>query len=271
MMIDIHSHILPGLDDGAKDMETAIEMARIAVKDGIKKMITTPHLFRGGISCDDLDHVSRQRMAFQEALEENNIDLEVFPGAEVHVSHNLIDEIKSQRDCLVLNHSAYMFVEFPSDHVFSGVKDLFFELMTEGIVPIIAHPERNSVFRRNPLLLYELIQMGGFSQANSGSFSGLYGTRAQESVYNFLDFDFIHFLATDCHSKRSSAPQLSEAVRLVKERTGSEEKAKALVDDNPLAVINDQDLPYIPEPKNPIERQKSLKVRLPSFFRRNKG
>ena len=268
-MIDIHSHILPGLDDGAKDMETAVEMARIAVEDGIEKMIATPHIFRGGAAPNGLDKVNNTRESLQRALRENDINLEVFQGAEVHVSHNLIEKIKSQRDILVLNHSAYMFVEFPAEHVFSGAKELFFELMTESIVPIIAHPERNSVFRRNPKLLFELIQMGGLAQANSGSFTGLYGSRAQESVFTFLDADLIHFIATDCHSIRSSAPRLSETARLVEERAGRD-KAKALVNDNPLAVIDDEELPYFPEPKNPLDQKKSLKIKIPSFLKLKK-
>ena len=173
-MIDIHSHILYGLDDGAQTMEQSIEMAKIAEKDGIDKIIATPHLFRGNFLFDNFERIEQKRDELSRALEKNKINVEIFAGAEVHISHNLIDEIRRNREYLVLNNGSYILVEFPTDHIFSGVKNLFFDLMSEDITPIIAHPERNSVFRSNPELLYELIHMGGFTQANQGSLFGHY-------------------------------------------------------------------------------------------------
>ncbi|MBA7694408.1 Tyrosine-protein phosphatase YwqE [subsurface metagenome] len=155
-MIDLHCHILPGLDDGAQSLDEAIEMARIAEKDGIEKIVATPHLFRDNYVHEDLSIIEKKCKELNKTLKVNNIHMEILSGAEVHVSHNLIDEIRKNRDYLVLNKSRYMFVEFPSEHVFSGVQKLFFELMQEDIIPIIAHPERNSVFVRHPSLLYEL-------------------------------------------------------------------------------------------------------------------
>jgi len=171
-MIDLHCHILPGLDDGAKTLEHAIEMGRYAWDDGITKIVATPHLFRENISGADFATISKKREELGRAFEENGIPVELLTGAEVHISHNLIDEIKKNRKDLVINQGSYMFVEFPQDHVFVGVKGLFFDLMSEGITPIIAHPERNTVFMQNPFLLYELVQMGALAQSNSGSFTG---------------------------------------------------------------------------------------------------
>jgi protein-tyrosine phosphatase len=156
-MIDLHSHILPGLDDGAQSMEESLEMAKIAERDGVEKIVATPHLFRGNFIYEDLGIIGNfiyedlgiieiKRSELSQVLKENNIHVEILAGAEVHVSHNLIDEIRKNRENLVLNQSSYMVVEFPSDLIFSGAKNLFFELMSEGIIPIIAHPERNSVF-----------------------------------------------------------------------------------------------------------------------------
>ncbi|MFO7981722.1 MAG: CpsB/CapC family capsule biosynthesis tyrosine phosphatase [Candidatus Aminicenantes bacterium] len=266
-MIDIHSHILPGVDDGAKDMKTALEMARIAVGDGIKKMIATPHLFRGSYSIGGLSQIKKAKQKFIQALKENDIPLEILSGAEVHISHNLIDEIKAHRSSLALNQSRYMFIEFPSDHVFSGVKDLVFELMTEGTVPIIAHPERNSVFRRNPNFLYELVQMGVLTQVNQGSFNGIYGGRAQEAVFRFLELGYVHFLATDCHNTWVILPKLSGALRKAEEVIG-EENARALVWDNPLSVVEDKELTYLPEPREAEAKKKTFKIKLPSFMKK---
>ncbi len=191
--------------------------------------------------------------------------MEILAGAEVHISHNLIDEIRKNRGNLALNQSSYMFVEFPSDHVFSGVKNLFFELMSEGINPIIAHPERNSVFIHSPSMLYELIQMGGLSQANSGSFSRVYGTRVEEAAHYFLELNLVHFIASDSHNTHSVVSRLSEAVKRARMIVG-EEKARALVKDNPQAVLDDEEIPYLPDPVNPKEKEKSFKINIRNIF-----
>lgn len=263
-MIDLHCHILPGLDDGAQNLEEAVEMAGIAERDGIEKIVATPHFFRNTFVHKDLGIIEERCRELSRALEAKNIKVEILGGAEVHISHNLIDEIRKNRSYLVLNRTSYMFVEFPSDHIFSGIKELFFELMSEGIMPIIAHPERNSVFARNPSFLYELVQMGALTQANSGSFSGIYGSRAEEAVFRFLELNLIHFIGSDGHNVRSLAPRLSEAVKRVGMVIG-EDRARALVADNPRAVLEDKDIPYHPEAINPDEIQKKIKIKIPFF------
>lgn len=266
-MIDIHSHILPGMDDGAQTLDESLEMAKLAVEDGIEKMVATPHLFRGNNLHKNLGTINSLRNKLTEALEENNIDLQIFIGAEVHISHNLLDEIKQHRENLVINNSSYLIVEFPPDHIFSGVKQLFFDLMSEGLIPIIAHPERNSVFMRTPELLFDLVQMGGLCQVNSGSFAGLYGSRSQEAAIQFLKLNFVHFMGSDCHNTKASKPKISASVKAVASIIG-EERAEALVKDNPLAVLDDKEIPELPEPKNLREKKKSFKIKLPSFFKR---
>ena len=261
-MIDLHCHILPGLDDGAQSLDEAVEMARIAEKDGIEKIVATPHLFRNNYMHEDLSIIEEKRKELNKTLKVDNIHVEILSGAEVHVSHNLIDEIRKNRNYLVLNKSGYMFVEFPSEHVFSGVQKLFFELMQEDIIPVIAHPERNSVFVRHPSLLYELIQMGAAVQANRGSFLGIYGKKTEEAVLHFLELNLIHFIASDGHNTRSLVPRISEAVMRVETEVGSE-RARALVVDNPKAVLEDRELPFFPEAVNPDKKEKKLCLKIP--------
>lgn len=265
-MIDLHCHILPGLDDGAESLDEAMEMAKIAIRDGIETIVATPHLFRDAVVHEDLGVIEERLRELSEALEMNKIPIEILGGAEIHISHNLIDVIKENRKNLTLNQSSYMFVEFPSDHVFSGAKELFFELMSEGITPIIAHPERNSVFSQNHVFLYELIQMGGLAQVNCGSFSGIYGRKAEESVLCFLELNLIHFIASDGHNTRSLAPKLSDAVKKAEIIIG-EERARALVKDNPKALLEDREIPFLPNAVNPEGRKKNLRVKIP-FWRR---
>lgn len=265
-MIDLHCHILPGLDDGAQSLEESVAMAKAAEEDGIKTIVATPHLFRENFNYKDLGIIEEKRMELTGALKDNSIQVEILAGAEVHISHNLIDEIRKNRKYLVLDRSSFMFVEFPPDHVFTGVKELFFELMSEGITPIIAHPERNSVFIHTPRLLYELVQMGALSQANSGSFTGMFGSDVEEAVFRFLKLNLIHFIGSDGHNSRSKTPKLREAVKRAETIVG-EERAKALVMENPQAVLDDLELPFFQEPVNPLEKEKKLKVKIP-FLRR---
>jgi protein-tyrosine phosphatase len=268
-MIDLHCHILPGLDDGAKTLEEALEMARIAENDGIKTIVATPHFFRGDVFAGDVASIEEKRRDLIEALGKNGIQVEVKPGAEVHISHNLIEEIKKGRGSLVLNGSSYMFVEFPSDHIFPGVKNLFFDLMSEGITPIITHPERNSVFKENPGLLFDLVEAGALAQANSGSFLGLYGGKSAEVVLRFLEWNLIHFIASDGHSPRSIPPRLTGALERAESVVGKE-RALALVKDNPQAVLDDKELPRLFSPVDPKKMKKSIHIKIPGFLRRGK-
>jgi protein-tyrosine phosphatase len=266
-MIDLHTHILPGLDDGARTLEESVKMAEMARKDGITAMVGTPHFFRGQHKYDDPNIIRQKQDELKAALEEKGIDLAIYRGGEVHIAPNLLDEIRRHREHLVLNGSSYLFVEFPSDHVFHGVKNLFFDLMSEGLTPIIAHPERNSVFLRHPELLSELISKGALAQVNSGSIAGVYGSQAANGVKKFLELNLVHFMSTDCHSTDTLPPLMSESAAKVAEVFG-EERARALVWDNPQAVLEDKPVPYDPVPISPGEKKKSLRIKLPRFMRK---
>ena len=267
-MIDLHCHILHGLDDGAKNLDEAAEMARMAEKDGITTIVATPHLFRGDFTPDDLSIIEKKLEELRYVLKKNSIGVEIIKGAEVHISHNLIDEIRKNRDYLVLNGSSYIILEFPAGHVFSGVKELLFELLSEGMRPIIAHPERNYVFMRSPDLLYELVRTGALTQANSGSFNGLYGRRVEEAAYRFLELNLTHFIASDAHNPRPNGMWLSQVANIVEERMGNKEVAIALVNDNPHAILEDKEPVYHPDPIDPKGKEKSFKIKIPKLFKR---
>jgi protein-tyrosine phosphatase len=268
-MIDLHCHILPGVDDGARNLEDALEMAQVAVKEGIERIVSTPHLFRDNSNSRDFSLIEAKRRELAQAINENGLALDVLPGAEVHISHNLLETIKENRENLMLNRSSYMFVEFPANHVFSGVKNLFFALLSETIIPIITHPERNLVFIQNPRVLYELVQMGALAQANSGSFIGLYGERTERAVHQFLELNLIHFIGSDSHGPRSLSWRLKEAVGKAEKVVG-QEQARALVKENPEAAINNQELAFFLPPRDPKENERSLNVKIPKVFKGRK-
>jgi len=265
-MIDLHCHILPGLDDGARDLDQAVEMARIAHEDGIEIIVGTPHLFNGSFAYDDLGVFEEKRALLEGALTAGNIPLKVLSGAEVHITHDLVAAVRGHRERLVLAGGSYMFVEFPHDHVFPGVKDLFFELMSERVTPIIAHPERNTAFVRFPKLLFDLVEMGALVQANGGSFLGRYGPDCEGAVLRFLELGLVHFISSDGHNTHSKPPRLAAAVERVAAVIGRE-NAAALVRDNPRAVIEDREIPFHPDPVHPDGKEKTLKLKFPGFLR----
>lgn len=266
-MIDLHCHILDGVDDGAKCLDEATEMARMAERDGITKIVATPHLFRGDYTPDDLSIIVTKIRELQHALDERRINVEIVKGAEVHITHNLIDVIQENRQYLVLGDSSYMLLEFPAGHVFADVKGLFFDLMSEGIRPIIAHPERNYVFMRSIDLLYELVEMGALTQSNSGSFTGLYGKRVEEAALRFMGLNLTHFIASDAHNPRPNAMWLSQALQNVEE-TMNNGGISVLVNENPLAILKDKELVNVPYPIDPREKERSFKIKIPKFFQR---
>jgi protein-tyrosine phosphatase len=265
-MIDLHCHILPGLDDGAVDMAESVEMARIARDEGVRTIVATPHVFRDGSDPKVLTLMVRKREELAQALAKEKIDLEVVSGAEVYFSHEFLDEVRKKRKRLVVNGSAYLFVEFPADHIYAGARNIFFDLLNEGLIPIIAHPERNGGFQKEPALLYELVRMGALAQANSRSFLGGYGTRVRETAVSFLKLNLVQLIASDGHSPRTRSPRMRAAVAEVAKMVG-EKAALAMVTANPEAVIKDGEPPYRPDPVDPSTRKKSLKVPIPSFFK----
>jgi protein-tyrosine phosphatase len=265
-MIDLHCHILPGLDDGAQDLDQAVEMARIAQEDGIRTIVGTPHLFRGTTGLADPSVIEENRARLAGALEERGIRVKILAGAEVHITHGLMDTIRREKSRLTVAGSAYMFVEFPHDHVFSGAKDLFFEIMSEQLIPIIAHPERNTAFIRSPRLLYELIALGALVQINAGSFLGHHGSEAYEAVHRYLQFRFVHFISSDGHNTRSKAPRLAGALKAAARIIG-EAEAAVLVSGNPEAVIRDKEIPFRPDPIEPDGADSRFKIKLPGFLK----
>ena len=234
-------------------------MARLAGRDGIRTIVATPHLFKGSQAPLDFDLLKKKKEDLERALEREGITVSIALGAEVHIAHSLVDEINRRRNNLVVNGGSYMFVEFPPDHVYPGVKNLFFELQSAGVIPIIAHPERNSVFMQRPGLLFELVSMGALAQANRGSFLGVYGRTAAAVVRRLLEHNLVHFIASDGHDTVSLP-----AVKSVSPIIG-EGNARALVQDNPRAVLEDREIPYLPSPVDPGKTKRTFSFRRRGF------
>jgi protein-tyrosine phosphatase len=249
-MIDIHSHILPDLDDGSRDMGESIEMARLAAEDGITHMVATPHMFNGLSDNPEPQEVVARIGALQTEIGDS---LALLPGNEVHIAHDLVEKLGAG-SLTPINKKNYMLIEFPSMNVPVGAEGLFYRLQIQGIVPILVHPERNSQIQGHPSMVENFIDKGVRIQVTAMSLTGEFGSVARRSVETLLRHNCVHFIATDTHRATRRPPILSagrdRAAKIVGEDT-----ARKLVDDNPRAVVEGRS--FDPGPPLPFSKAKS--------------
>jgi protein-tyrosine phosphatase len=234
-LIDLHTHLLPDWDDGAESWSEMYKMAKIAEKDGIKKIVLTPHIFRLSKYRNDLGVLELRMEQFKEKAE--GLPIEFYRGAEVFVHHEMVERIKESN--LAVNGSDYVFVEFPADYVLGGVRDLFYRMMLEGFIPIISHPERNLAFAERPELLYELVKMGSLAQVTTKSLTGEFGRETKRVARLFLEHNLVHLIASDAHDEEKRPPVLSAGAKEAAKVVG-EKRARAMVTAVPQAILDNR-------------------------------
>jgi len=228
-MIDLHCHILPGIDDdGPPRLEDVLAMARIAVADGIEKIIATPHVKE---NIHPPERIFDLVTSFNAALAQNGLPLEVFPGAEVG---SMIDA--STLRAYTLNGTDYVLLEFPHSHLPQNAPEIVFNAVLGGLIPIVPHPERNPSIVRRPQLVADLVEAGALVQVTAGSLVGGFGPEARECAGYLLEKGLVHFLATDAHSPTWRQPLLAQGVKAAGRIIG-EAAARLLVDGNPARVL----------------------------------
>ena len=253
-MIDLHCHLLPDWDDGPDTWEEVDRMIALAAEDGIEAICITPHYLRFSRHGNDPDTLrSKFEEFFERYKEEKRISF--YRGAEVFIHPDIIKHIKMES--LGLNGSEYVFVEFPSDQVPAGTKDLFYRMMLDGLTPGSSHPERNSVFGGQPELLYDLVCRGCLAQVTAMSLTGEFGAVVYKRAELFLKNNLVQFIATDAHDSQKRKPVLSKAVKVAAALTGKE-KAGAMVDDIPLAILNNEIIPDWGSPLRPDKARKKF-------------
>jgi protein-tyrosine phosphatase len=217
-MIDIHCHILAGIDDGAQTMEDSIEMARAAVREGIHTIIATPHHKNGRYENTKL--LIREKTAeLNRVLKEENISLTVLPGQEPAIHGELLKGI-SLGEVSTLNDTQYIFVELPSGHIPRYTEKLLYDLQLEGKVPVIVHPERNQEIIERPELFYQLIKKGALSQVTASSVCGIFGKKIKNFTEQLIEANLVHFIATDAHNTSRRSFHLAHAYDLIDTRYG---------------------------------------------------
>lgn len=248
-MIDIHCHILPGLDDGARDTEESLRMCYLAAADGVKKIVATPHTMNG-VYVNETWAIKQAVRELNDLLAEKEIPLEILPGADVHINPNLLELIEHGQATTVNDNHRYLLLELPHRSVPPNFKDLIFELNLQGIATVLTHPERNLILQDDLDQLYELVMLGTLVQITALSLTGEFGPRAQKCCRELLKHNLVHVVATDAHSCEVRPPLLSTAVEEAGKIIG-ETNALPLVTSNPEAIVNGKDLPDLLEPEKP--------------------
>lgn len=209
-MIDIHSHIIPKIDDGAKDLETSLKLLEIAENHGTKGIVATPHYYKGFYNFE-YKNIQKELEYLKVLAKDNGIDINIYYGQEVCVFNGMVRELEEEK-IGTINGTRYMLIEFPLDEFKRDAFDEIYELQIRGIVPIIAHPERYKIFKRNPEKINELINEGYLFQLNSGSILGDFSKETKKTAQLFLKNNIYSFIGSDAHNLRSRTSSLKEII-----------------------------------------------------------
>jgi protein-tyrosine phosphatase len=238
-MIDIHHHLLWGLDDGSKSVEDSVAMARIAVADGITHVVCTPHA--NGQYAYEPQVVAEKIETLQRTLDDTGIALKLGRGCDFHMSYDNIQEAKASPDRFSINGLGYLLVELPDYGISHALAETFYQLQLVGLTPILTHPERNPTLQADQQRMVEWMRGGLLVQVTAGSVLGHMGKQAQRMAHQLLANRWVHFLATDAHNVTSRPPKMREAYELVAEEYGPE-YAHALCVGNPFAAFSGKSL-----------------------------
>lgn len=251
-LVDIHCHILPGIDDGSKDWETSLKLAQDAVDDGVTHALLTPHHLNGRY-VNHKNDVSELTEQFKEKLKENNISLTVFPSQEVRLSGDLLSALDNDDILFCDEDGTYMLLEFPSESVPAYAKNTIFEIKKRAVTPIIVHPERNSGILRKPEILQELIEQGCFVQITASSYMGTFGKEIEDMSKRFIEAGQCACFASDAHDLPKRDYEYSEALAKLKKEFGSE--YSEMFKDNARRIINGDNVNM---PWQPLKKKKKF-------------
>ncbi len=237
-MIDLHCHMLPAIDDGAPDLQTALAMARMAVEDGIRVVACTPHIYPG-LYENTAQGIGAATEAFKKQLALAGLDLEIVHGADTHLVPELLEGLRKGR-IPTLNGTRYLLLEPPHHVAPPRLEASCFALLAAGYLPILTHPERLTWIRDHYSRFLGLARRGVWMQITAGSLTGRFGREARYYAERMLDEGIVHILATDAHGITHRPPALEEGRREA-QRWGGPEEAARMVRDRPQAILDDGD------------------------------
>ncbi len=271
-MIDLHSHILFGIDDGPKVIEESIQMCRIGYQDGIRTIVATPHILPGiykndrstilsklhelnkalvkfGVQSSEFGVKNSQPKSSSQLLTANchlPSAIQILPGSDVHFSSDILQLYEGGEIVTVNDQGRYLMIEFAFQGIPYQAEEVLFQLLTKGVIPIISHPERNMEIGERPKRYYEMIRMGCLGQVTAMSLTGDFGSGVRRIAEKLLSKRLIHMIASDAHSTDGRPPILSAAVKSAEKIAGKEEAIR-MVTEYPQAILEGR-RPNVPDP-----------------------
>lgn len=247
VMVDLHCHLLPGVDDGSKDLATSLRLAEEAVANGVTHALLTPHHMNGRYVNHKAD-VIRMTQDFQTSLKQNQIPLTVFPGQEVRINGNLIQAVQDDDILFADEDNQYLMLEFPDDDVPHYTTQMIFELQQQGITPVIVHPERNTKIMEQPKLLYDLLMKGCLSQITASSYVGTFGKKVEDFSHQLIAHGQGYIFASDAHDLPGRKYEMRQAFEKMVDEFGDQlahqyaENAKAILNGDQVNMNEVQSL-----------------------------
>lgn len=240
-MVDIHSHMLPGVDDGARNMEEALIMADMAVQSGVTAMAVTPHSNeRGGFVNYESQYLRECFLELQYVLQEEGIPLKIYRGMEVSASFDLADKLHDNK-IITLNDSGYLLVEFLFDEEPWMMEAVVKDVLASGRIPVIAHPERYACVQEKPDMVEKLLERGALFQMNKGSILGRFGSREAFTADKLLHKNAYACIASDAHRPHMRTTRMAEVKSYIS-RKFSELQADILLCRNPMNILENKEI-----------------------------
>ena len=250
-MIDIHSHILPGIDDGSRDIEESINIIKEAYNAGFTKIISTSHYYLRHYEVDEKERIEHINV-FNKRLQEIGCDIQVLLGSEIYFTSDIINLLK-ENEASTMNRTRYVLFETSFIEKPENLIDVIYSLLSNNYIPIIAHPERYKYVQKDPNMLLELLELGVLFQSNYGSIVGQYGKEAKKTVKLLLKNNFIHFLGSDVHRQDTIYSIVPDAIENLREII-SDKKIEELTTINPNLLIANEEI----ETRRPSTIKKGL-------------
>ena len=239
--VDIHSHILYGIDDGSKSLESSIEIIKQHIEMGFKDIVLTPHYIENSEYVANNKKKKELLETIKKEIKKQKLDINLYLGNEVFINNN-IEQLLKNNEISSINGSRYILIELPLHNKIKNITDIIYELKIKGIIPIIAHPERYEFVQKNPESVDELIEEGAILQSNYGSIIGVYGEHAKKTMKKLLKKNVISALATDIHFPNNKIYLNMDTIRKKITKIIGEERLKELTILNPKKIINNEDI-----------------------------
>ena len=234
-MVDVHSHIMYGIDDGSESIETSLEILKDAYNNGVTDIFLTPHYIENSrFNCNNKE---KQKILniLKTKLKEEKISINLYIGNEVFIDENILEHIKNN-EIATLNNSKYILVELPMGRMYNNTKEILFNLIIEGYTIVLAHPERYRYMQEDDKKLEELLSMGVLLQGNYRSLFGYYGKDAKKTLKKFIKKKQISFLGSDIH--KNDGYNLKKLEKIVLKLSKDKEYTENIIKNNALEIIN---------------------------------